>query len=217
MPPLSEDVELLKAADPISEKPGDVGGYPITTLSVRYRVEVFTVKIGWTVGHPMGPFREPNELEIDFDAEWFANHQNQQIGTAESESLALGGLTTRILRKLPVAHAQALMRDQYEHLEVEEVKRDLSPLPSRVETDEDYVHIAAAYVALGASSVEPIRRLHEWTGESPDTWLARMKRARSRGILLGTGNKARMSASFQEQSNQLWARLRARRAETNGS
>ena len=175
------------------------------------------MNIGWTVGHPLGPFREPNELRIDFDAEWFAERHSDQSGVTGSESLALGGLTTRILRKLPVAHAQALMRDQYEHLEVEDVKKDLSPLPSRVERDADYVHIAAAYVALAAASVEPIRRLHEWTGESPDTWLARLKRARSRGILVGTGNTARMATSFQEQSNQLWSRMRARSEETSGS
>lgn len=216
MPPLADDVELLRAADPISEKPGEVGGHPITTLSAMYRVEAFTVTIGWTVGHPLGPFREPNELEIEFDSEWFAEHNNHQTGTANPESLALVGLTTRILRKLPVAHAQALMRDQYEHLEVEGVKKDLSPLPSRVEKDEDYVHIASAYVALGASSVEPIRRLHEWTGESPDTWLARLKRARTRGILQGTGNKARISPAFQEESNRIWTRMRARREEISG-
>ncbi|MET3904884.1 hypothetical protein [Paenarthrobacter sp. 4246] len=216
LPPLSADVELLRASDPITEQRGEVWGQPITTLSVRYQVEAFIVKIGWTVGHPLGAFREPNEMEIQFDPEWYAHRHSDQAGSDERESLALSGLTTRILRKLPVAHAQALMRDQYEHLEVEDVKKDLSPLPSRVERDEDYVHIASAYVALAAASVEPIRRLHEWTGESPDTWLARLKRARVKGILVGTGNTARMAASFQEQSNQLWAKMRARSEETSG-
>lgn len=217
MPSLPDDVELRNAAHPISETSGEVDGHPVTTLRVSYRVESFNVTIGWTVGHRLGPFKEPDELDIDFDSEWWAENNSYETNSAEREVLALPGLTTRILRKLPIAHAQALMRDNYEFLEIEEVKKDLSPLPSRVEKDEDYVHIAAAYVALGASSVEPIRRLHEWTGESPDTWLARLKRARNRGILQGTGYKARISPSFQEQSNQLWTRMRARREEISGS
>lgn len=197
--------------------PGSVGGRPITTLWVSYRVESFTVRIGWTAGHPMGPFREPDEMRIDFDYRWFAENNSHETGTAEANTPAVSGLTTRILRKLPVAHAQALMRDTYESLELEQVKQELSPLPSRVEKDEDYVHIASAYIALAASSVEPIRRLQEWTGESADTWLARLKRARAKGILEGTGQNAHITSGFQAASNQLWIDLRARKGPASGS
>lgn len=217
MPPLPPDVELVNDADPISEVEGELGPWPLRKLKCRYRVEVFDVEIGWTFGLPMGDVREPDELSISFNAESLVEKYSQQTGSTEKASLALGGLTTKILRKLPIAHAQALMRDRYESLVVEEVKRLMTPLPPRVEDDDDYVHIAAAYVALAAASVEPVRRLAEWTDLSVDTWFARLKRARAKGILEGTGQKAHMTPAFQEASNQLWREKRAGEETKGGS
>lgn len=217
MPPLPPGVELVNVADPIHEVPDALGPWPLLKLKCSYRVDAFDVEIGWTFGLPMGDFREPDELSISFNADSLADMYSQETGSAEKTSLALGGLTTKILRKLPVAHAQALMRDRYESLVVDEVKRLMTPLPPRVEDDRDYVHIASAYVALASASMEPVRRLAEWTGTSVDTWFARLKRARARGILEGTGQKARITATFQEASNQLWRERRAREEADGGS
>lgn len=217
MPVLPPGVELTHKADPIWEIPGELGGWPLITLWCRYRVEVFDVEIGWTYGLPMGDFREPDGIKISFNADSLAEEYDQGSASNKKSSLALEGLTTRILRKLPVAHAQALMRDRYESLVVDEVKRLMTPLPPRVEDDDDYVHIASAYVALASASMEPVRRLAEWTDTSVDTWFARLKRARARGILEGTGQKARITATFQEASNQLWRERRAREEADSGS
>lgn len=217
MPLLPPGVELVNVADPIREVPDLLGPWPLLKLKCSYRVDAFDVEIGWTFGLPMGDFREPDELSISFNADSLADMYSQETGSAEKASLALGGLTTKILRKLPVAHAQALMRDRYESLVVDEVRRLMTPLPPRVEDDDDYVHIASTYVALTSASMEPVRRLAEWTGTSVDTWFARLKRARARGILEGTGQKARITATFQEASNQLWRERRAREEAQGGS
>lgn len=205
LPQLPPDIDLLNPDDPITEE--EVKGFdpwkPVK-LSCVYRVELFRVKIGWTFGLPMGDFREPEAIEVSYDAEALAAKYDKQSGSAKEEPLGLGGLTTKILRKLPTVHAQALMRDHYESLGVAEAKRILSPLPARVVEDHEYVHIATAYVALTSTSLEPVRRLAEWSGEKPDTWFARLKRARAKGILQGTGQNARISPAFQEASNQLW-------------
>ncbi|MCQ1988053.1 hypothetical protein [Arthrobacter sp. zg-Y844] len=187
-------------------------------LWARYRVHGLNVSIGWTVGHIMGDFREPNKLRIDFDASDYALAQAGETGTdTYAPAKALDGITTSLLRAIPMAHARALMRERHEQLTVGGLRQELSPLPSRVESDRDYVHISMAYVALvNGSSVEPIKRLAEWTGESVDTWSARLRRARTKGILLGTGRKARIAPEHQAVANDLWNERRAENGRSSG-
>lgn len=211
LPQLASNVEYLGRPDGPDETQQDDGGEAFAVLKARYRVHGLRVDIGWIVGHKMGNFREPNQLKIDFDAMDYATPQE-----GERQTEAWDGITTSVLRAIPMAHARALMRDRHEQLSVIDVRRDITPLPVRVETDRDYVHVASAYVALGAVSVEPIKRLSEWSGESVDTWSARLRRARAKGILEGKGRNAAISPSFLNQSHEIWAEMRARKGQVGG-
>lgn len=183
-----------------------------TTLWARYLVQGFAVSIGWEVNHPQGSFREPNKLDIDFDPQNYAESTPVKGGAAGS----LEGITTALLRSIPMAHARALMRDHHEQLSVADIRRDITPFPSRVETDRDYTHVASAYVALGEVSVEPIKRLAEWSGESIDTWSARLRRARSKGILEGKGRQSRITPAFTGMRDEIWSTMRERKDEPDG-
>ncbi len=212
LPQLAPKVEYLGHPDGPDVQTHDDGGVAFTVLRARYRVHGLRVEIGWVVGHLMGNFREPNQLSIDFDSMDYALSQD-----GERQAEAWDGITTSVLRAIPMAHARALMRDRHEQLSVIDVRRDITPLPARVETDRDYIHVASAYVALGAVSVEPIKRLAEWSGESIDTWSARLRRARAKGILEGKGRDAHIATAFLDQSNGIWAEMRARRSGTPGA
>lgn len=211
LPQLAPDVEYLGRPDGPDEKTNDDGGLAITVLQARYKVHGLHVEIGWVVGHRMGNFREPNQLNIDFDSMDYG-----WTPDGERRTKAWDGITTSLLRAIPMAHARALMRDRHEQLSVIDVRRDITPLPARVDTDRDYVHVATAYVALGAVSVEPIKRLSEWSGESIDTWSARLRRARAKGILDGKGRNADIAPRFKSLSEDIWAEMRARKGQTGG-
>lgn len=211
LPQLSPNVEYLGSPDGPYEVQINDGGLLLTVLRANYRVHGLRLEIGWVVGHKMGNFREPNQLNIDFDSSDYGSTPD-----GERRAKAWDGITTSVLRAVPMAHARALMRDRHEQLSVVDVRRDITPLPARVETDRDYVHVASAYVALGKVSVEPIKRLAEWSGESIDTWSARLRRARAKGILEGTGRNAEISSAFQDLSHEIWAEMRERRGRTAG-
>ncbi|MET3945793.1 hypothetical protein ABIB49_000468 [Arthrobacter sp. UYCu512] len=211
LPPLPNGVEYLGDPDGPAEHPLTEDGMDLTVLWAHYRLAGLTVNVGWTIGHVLGSFREPDRLHVGFDAEHYATHVDQNAKTV-FESNAFDGITTSFLRAIPMAHARSLMRDRHERLSVASVRNEITPLPARVESDSDYVHVASAYVALGQTSVEPIKRLSEWSGESSETWSARLRRARSKGILEGKGRDARIAPAFVAQSNELWTTMRARKA-----
>lgn len=214
LPSLGPNIEYLGQPSGPDEQTVTDGGLKLPILLARYRVHDLKVEIGWVVGHPMGSFREPNKVSIDFDSYEIATAPGS--GSAPLQTQALDGITTSLLRSIPMAHARALMRDRHEQLSVADVRSGITPLPSRVESDRDYVHVAAAYVALGGVSVEPIKRLSEWTGESVDTWSARLRRARAKGILQGTGRQAQIASAYLNQSHEIWATMRARKDEPDG-
>jgi hypothetical protein len=157
----------------------------------------------------MGHFREPNGLDIRFD--------EFEYGTSEANSKnSLEGITTSLLRSIPMAHARAFMREDHEQLSVAGARAEWAPFPTRVETDRDCVHVAGAYAALVQVSVEPIKRLAEWTGESIDTWSARLRRARAKGILEGKGPQAKIAPTYVKTRDEIWAGLKARKEEPDG-
>jgi hypothetical protein len=213
LPPLPEGVKCLTPGGPTLSEYAD-GGLTFPMLTAAYRVHGLTVGISWVIGHMMGSFREPNKLTIDFDSYAYAE-ELAETG-ADERPEAFDGITTSLLRSIPMAHARALMRDQYEQLAVADVRSEVTPLPSRVEEDEDYVHVAQAYVSLVQVSVEPIKRLAEWTRESPDTWSARLRRARARGVLVGKGRQARVAPAHQAMANDILTRLRSRKEQSGG-
>ncbi|MCO4273783.1 hypothetical protein NG701_04955 [Pseudarthrobacter sp. HLT3-5] len=209
LPDLPPNVEYRGPKDgPVVEE-YMVGEHKVTALSAPYLVHGFDVSIGWEVGHPMGHFRDPNKLSIEFDE---FEHGTSGIQSQDS----LEGITTSLLRSIPMAHARALLREHHEQLSVADLRRDITPFPSRVETDRDYTHVAAAYVALGEVSVEPIKRLAEWSGESIDTWSARLRRARAKGILEGKGRQARIAPGYLDARDAIWATMRARKDKPDG-
>lgn len=214
LPPLGPNVKFLGKNSAPGEEVCTRDGFKLRRLFGRYRVDNLLVEIGWLVWHPMGSFREPNELTIEFDAEYFGT--NPVVEGSTQHSGPLDGITTSVLRSIPMAHARALMRDRHEQLSVASIRYGISPLPSRVESEADYIHVASAYVALGSCSVEPIKRLGEWTGESVDTWSARLRRARAKGILEGRGRHSRIAPSFLKQSNEIWSMLRTRKDNSDG-
>ncbi|MFF1831517.1 hypothetical protein [Paenarthrobacter sp. NPDC058040] len=218
LPPLSPNVKYLGKDSGPDEKAAGVEGSPYHQLSARYRVDHFLVEIRWIVDHEMGSFREPHELKIDFDDHEYGKAlaaRGADGGSAQQVG-PIDGITTSLLRSIPMAHARALMRDRHEQLSVASIKDEITPLPTRVDSETDYVHVSSAYVALGSCSVEPIKRLAEWTGESVDTWSARLRRARSKGILEGRGRNSRIAPSFIKQSNEIWSTLRKRKDTSDG-
>ncbi|WP_255770052.1 hypothetical protein [Pseudarthrobacter sulfonivorans] len=214
LPPLPDGVKCLTPNGPTLREYED-GGITFPMLTAVYRIHSLTVTISWVVGHLMGSFREPNKLTIDFDSLAYAQ-ELEETGEDERPE-AFDGITTSLLRSIPMAHARALMRDQYEQLAVAGVREEVTPLPSRVEGDEDYVHVAQAYVSLVQVSVEPIKRLTEWSMESPDTWSARLRRARSRGVLVGKGRDARIAPAYQAVANDILTRIRTQKEESDGN
>lgn len=208
LPPLSEDVTFLGGSDKPGEISEQVNGVWITTLWARYRVHGLDVRIGWTIGSKLGNFRNPDRLLIGFDAEAHTREHGHEYPPSAKGMEALDGISTSFLRALPMAHARALMRERHEQLSVAEMQGDWTPLPSRVDSDRDYIHVAGAYVALGSASVEPLKRLKDWSGESVETWGARLKRARARGILIGKGRDAFVAPEYVEQLGAIQARIR---------
>ncbi|WP_157360933.1 hypothetical protein [Arthrobacter sp. EPSL27] len=209
LPTLPPGVEYLGKHAEAEEEVTLEGGLTLPILRARYRVHGLTVVIGWIVGHPMGDFREPNSLHIEFDA--FDYGMGYDASSERAERPAFEGITTSVLRSIPMAHAKALMQERYEQMSIADIQGALSPMPSRVETDNDYVHIAAAYEALAGVSIEPVKRLGEWTGESVETWSARLRRARAKGILEGKGRASRIAPAYRGAANALWTEMRARK------
>lgn len=186
----------------------------LRVLEVTYKVHGLHVVIGWTV-HPPQYFEKPDRLAISPNETIIDFLMSGREAMTADEELMYGGVSTAVLRAIPMAHARALMRSPYERLLLESVQESLSPLPVRVESDEDYVHVSAAYVDLvSAGSVEPIKRLAEWSGEKAKTWSARLGRARSRGILTGMGNSSRISDAYQVIEASLRAGLSSEDAPT---
>ncbi|UXM92492.1 hypothetical protein [Paenarthrobacter sp. JL.01a] len=214
LPSLGPNVKYLGKRTGPDEEYCRLDGLPFKRLVGRYRVDDFLVEIGWVVDYKLGSFREPHQLTIQFDSEDFgikvASDPHSQHASA------LNGITTSLLRSIPMAHARALMRDRHEQLSVAALKDEITPLPARVNSEADYVHVSCAYVALGSCSVEPIKRLAEWTGESADTWSARLRRARAKGILEGRGRNSRIAPSYLKRSNELWMRMRAGKDNPDG-
>ncbi|MEV7607251.1 hypothetical protein AB0N65_17600 [Paenarthrobacter sp. NPDC089322] len=209
LPPLPAGVEYIGRNAEVEEHVVLEGGLELPILRARYRVHGLNVTIGWIIGHPMGDFRQPNSLSIDFDA---FDHGMGYVKDAEgSERRAFEGITTSLLRSIPMAHAIALMQDRYEQISVADVHRAFSPLPPRVESDRDYAHIAAAYVALAGVSLEPVKKLRDWSGESVETWSARLRRARAKGILEGKGKASRISPAFSSVVDDIWKDIKAGR------
>lgn len=198
LPELPPGIELLGPPDRPEE--GVENGYPV--LRVRYRVHGLRVTIGWVVGHPMGDFRHPNELNIRFDA------MDHGMGYGKEDASVFEGITTGLLRALPMAHARALMRERYEQLSVADVARAIMPLPARVETDDDYLHIATAYEALCHVSLEPLQQMAQLTNQSVETWSARIRRAKAKGMLVGKGSKTDIGPDFKDRSQAIWVSMK---------
>lgn len=197
LPALPSGVEYVGPPDGPEEGVIEDGGLSFTTFQAKYRIGELSVTIGWVVGHVMGSFREPNLLNIEFDS-W----EHATSDDAGKPHQAFEGISTQVLRSIPMAHARALMRNQVEQLAVAKVRREIPELPPRVKSDADYSRVVDAYLALCAVSVEPIRRLSEMSDESVDTWSARLRRARSKGVLEGKGLHARRGPAFQVPSQE---------------
>lgn len=213
-PPLPPGVEYLGDADapPLVELDDekDQDGNHVKLIVAYYRVHGLRVKIGWMVGHPMGGFSQPNLVNIDFDS--FA-YGTSPDGDASEFSEVFDGVTSSVLRAVPIGHAMALMRGTHERLSLQDVEHGITPLPTRVVSDWDYAHISAAYVDLVRShSVQPIQRLSDWTGESVDTWFARLRRARAKGILRGKGREASIAPAYWPLVDEIRASLRSNKA-----
>lgn len=206
LPPLPPGVKYegdLEA--PLSAITETVDGQRVQMIRATYRVHGYLVEISWMVGHPMGGFSRPNKVQVDFESYAAGTAEGDE---AEEFSKVFEGVTSSLLRSIPLGHAQALMRGLHERLSLQDVEQRIMPLPSRVESDRDYVHISAAYVELVKShSVQPIQRLSEWTGESTDTWFARLRRARTKGILLGKGHEASIAPQYWPVVDEIRASL----------
>src|SRR4051812_38109836 len=104
LPALPDGVEHLGSREETTED----GGLSLPVLRAYYRVHGLTVEIGWISGHPMGDFREPNSLQIDFDS--FDYAMSDDASPERTGNRAFEGITTSVLRSIPMAHAKALMQ-----------------------------------------------------------------------------------------------------------
>lgn len=133
-------------------------------VTVTYDVRAWRVTF---TASPGRPFDGPEELHV-----FLTN-----VAAVES-AIESDGLTTDLLRVLPLADARKRIRA-------------LQPpepfdIPAKVETDAEYARFAAAYVdAVRAGKRRPIERLQAATGVSRNTLSARVRRARERGFLTG--------------------------------
>lgn len=187
-------------------------GAPVVTMWCHYHVLGLHVAVGWTVGGPEGEFRAPELIDIHYDDDEYWHFSAEEEAGYDPDD-AVNGVSTAVLRSVPLAHAAALMRARHEALLAAKVRARLDPLPRRAKTDRDYVHLSMAYIALSrGSSTEPIQRLGEWTGESTNTWAARLQRARSKGILLGKGRRSQIAPEFQNVSAEVLSALEVTRA-----
>ncbi|WP_442545000.1 hypothetical protein ACSBOX_04540 [Arthrobacter sp. KN11-1C] len=201
---LPEGIVLLSGPNNFS----DLG---LRGVEIIYRMHGLELKIGWTVSPP-DYFKAPDRLSISSEQPLVDYMESDADRMSAHELEMFGGITTQFLREIPMAHARHLLRPAYEALSVGLVREDMLPMPSRIESDEDYVHVACAYVDLVTGpSAEPIRWLSEWTGVKGATWSARLQRARARGILVGRGRSASISPQFKALEQGLRARLWERR------
>lgn len=177
------------------------GGLPV--VEIEYRMHGLGLVIGWTVSPP-NYFKAPDRVEIRPEGPISEFMEDK----ADFNPEMYNGVTKPFLRSIPMAHARQQLRGPYEQLSVRLVRERFLPLPTRVETDEEYMHVACAYVELVTGpSAEPIRRLNEWTGVKAATWSARLQRARAKGILVGRGRNAHISPEFEALERDVKSRL----------
>ena len=179
----------------------------LAVVEVEYRMHGLELVIGWTV-NPPNFFAAPDRITIKPDGPLIDYLAGDDAEMTEAQREMFNGVTKPFLRAIPMAHARHVLRGPYEQLSVRLVRDTYMPMPDRVEDDEDYMHVACAYVALVTGpSAEPIRRLHEWTGVQPATWSARLQRARSKGMLVGRGRHAHIGPGFRDLERQVMDRL----------
>lgn len=175
----------------------------LSVVEIEYRMHGLGLTIGWTVSPP-NYFKAPDRVEISPDGPLIEFMQDGP----ELKPEMFNGVTKPFLRSIPMAHARYHLRTRYEHLSVRLVRERFTPFPTRIETDEEYMHVACAYVELVTGpSAEPIRRLSEWTDVKAATWSARLQRARAKGILVGRGRDAHISPEFNSLEQDVRARL----------
>lgn len=176
----------------------------LAVVEIEYRMHGLGLTIGWTV-NPPNYFHSPDRVEISPEDPLVEFLEQGRELSPEMYN----GVTKPFLRAIPMAHARYHLRTPYEQLSARLVRERFMPIPARIETDEDYMHVACAYVELVTGpSAEPIRRLYEWTGVKAATWSARLQRARARGILVGRGRGAQISEKFSALEIQVRERLR---------
>jgi hypothetical protein len=133
-------------------------------------------------------YKDGTRITISWDTGYY-NPNRVLIDTGRE------GATVASLRGVPMEHAKRVLRPYIEKWALRQTVERLGTLPTRLQYREDYYKVAQAYVLLHSfGSIEPIRRLVEWTGESPDTWSARLRRAKARGYIVGTGRTATVGA-----------------------
>lgn len=176
----------------------------LDVVEIEYRMHGLGLTIGWTV-NPPNYFKAPDRVEISSENP-LVEHMTTGV---DLQPEMYNGVTTPFLRSIPMAHARHHLRTPYEQLSARLVRERFMPIPDRIEKDEDYMHVACAYVELVTGpSAEPIRRLSEWTGVEAATWSARLQRARAKGILVGRGRNAHISQDFRDMELSMTRRLR---------
>lgn len=184
----------------------------LAVVEIEYRMHGLELVIGWTVSPP-NYFAAPDRVTIKPDGpliDYLSVDSDAEMTAIEREMF--NGVTKPFLRSIPMAHARHALRGPYEQLSARLVRDSFMPdMPDRIETDEHYMYVSCAYVALVTGpSAEPIRRLSEWTGVKPATWSARLQRARAKGMLVGRGRQASISPAFKSLEQEVMDRLAGR-------
>lgn len=200
LPALPVGVEHIGGREPLVTDV-ELGERTWTIVFTEYRAKDLRIRIGWDVGHPRGISRNPSMLDVQLEA---MHRGGEPFLNRGGRGETVDGITTAVLRSVPMAHARAFLRPTYEELALREVEGLAKELPGRVESVGDYLLISLVYLALSEGRTDqPVRQLAAWTGESVETWSARIRRARARGYIVGKGRNSTLSPAFRNLRNQL--------------
>lgn len=103
---------------------------------------------------------------------------------AVEQAIETDGLTTELLRAIPIADARRRIRELGRAAEAAGDEMGW-PLPSRLNTHDDWCAFAVAYVETARQSRTALDRMSRVTGISKKTLSTRVTRARERGYLVG--------------------------------
>jgi hypothetical protein len=148
-------------------------GYDDPWLWVVYDVYGWYVRVRMQLGTP---WDGPEEVSV------YPNLSDEGIDQAIDSAVNTGGITTEVLRAIPLAHARRQLRRL--RLETKGFGEGESPVRERLNSPVDWAEFAKTYAdAVAAGHQNPLRHLSDISGIARNTLSARVRRTREMGFL----------------------------------